>query len=206
MATGCNSRSPSDANGGQTREELMASRSDFWSQMYMQLDYTHFETLEELWEITDVTVVGRIKSVSEGRTLGGTKGERGTLETALIRLEVDEVVTGELEKDSRKKIDIEILRSESSSIEELAESAPDEPLLLLLQNTAKQPKAHEIDESGVEREPGKTLYTIPTPKALFIERDDDVVTPLDPAEGPYEDSIEATTLPELADEIRFFEE
>lgn len=180
------------------------SGGDFWAGMRVQATWTYFETLREMWNISDVAIIGRIVAVREGRTLGGQRGERGTQTTALVQVQLDELVRGDLANDSRRIVDVEIWRANDVPIEEVAAEAPNQPILLLLQDVAGQPKPREVDDSAVIREPGKTLYTIPTPKALFIERGDDVVTPLDPHPGPYEDSIEATTLPELAAEIRSF--
>ena len=198
VAAGCAARN-SDAGPP-------ASQSDvgFWAGMRVQATWTYFESLREMWEISDVTIVGRIIAVREGRTLGGQRGERGTQTTALLQIQLDEMVRGQLANDSRRIVDVEIWRANDVPIEEVAAKAPNEPILLLLQDVAGQPKPREVDDSAVIREPGKTLYTIPTPKALFIERGDDVVTPLDPQPGPYEESIQATTLPELAAEIRSF--
>lgn len=175
---------------------------DFWDLMHLKQDFTYFDTLCGMWKINEVALIGPIRTITEGRTLGGQRGEPGTIDTALVRIQVDEVVRGDLANDSRRIVDIEIWRPESSSPEELAASRPNEPLLVMLQDTAKQPQPEEADDSAVVREPGKTLYTIPTPKALFIEQSGEVFTPLDPQPGPYEESISATTLDGLAEEIR----
>ena len=175
---------------------------DFWAQLSVDQEYTYFDTLREMWQINEVAIIGRISKVKQGRTLGGERGEAGTVDTALLEVDVREVVRGELSKDSEKKVDVEIITSSDAPLANLEEIIPDQDVLFLLQDVAKQPQPKKFDDTGVERDPNKKLYTIPTPKALFVERDGDVVTPLDPAPGPYEDSIEATTLPELADEIR----
>ncbi len=192
----CTDRAPG------ARSPVQDSDVDFWRGMTVQATWTYFETLREMWEISDVAVIGRIVAVREGRTLGGRRGERGTQTTALVQVRVDELVRGDLADDSRRIVDVEIWRANDVPIEEVAAEAPNEPILLLLQDVARQPQPREVDDTVVVREPGKTLYTIATPKALFIERRNDVVTPLDPHPGPYEDSIEASTLPELAAEIR----
>lgn len=154
VAAGCAGRN-SDAGAS-------ASQSDvgFWAGMRVQATWTYFETLREMWEISDVTIIGRIIAVREGRTLGGQRGERGTQTTALVQIQLDELVRGELANDSRRIVDVEIWRANDVPIEEVAVKVPNEPILLLLQDVAGQPKPREVDDSAVIREPGKTLYTI----------------------------------------------
>lgn len=197
LLSGCNSE-------GTTSSSPNDAPEDFWSALSAQQDYTYFNTLREMSEISDVSIIGQIVDIKDGRVLGGKKGEPGTVSTFLLEVEVLEVVRGELAKDSKKRVDVEIISSGDFSAEELDDLIPGQDVLLLLQDMAKQPQPEKFDDSGVDRDPDKKLYTIPTPKALFIETSDDVITPLDPPPGPYDDSIEATTLQELAEEIRSF--
>jgi hypothetical protein len=90
------------------------------------------------------------------------------------------------------------------TVDELSQVVPSESVLVLLQQASPALAGLEIDESGAERDPGKSLYLPPTTKGFFVELEQDVVTALDTTPGPSEESIEATTLGELAEEIRGF--
>jgi hypothetical protein len=165
-------------------------------------DFMTFGSLREMVEISDVVVIGRIERVGDGRTFGGRRGERGTVDTLILHVRVDEVVRGDLERASREIAEIEVLRPEVGSVEELHAQKPDEPLLFILQDTADQPQAAQIDDSGADHSEGKRIYTVPTFKGAFIDDERGLRTPFDPSLTRYDRSVHARTLEELADEIR----
>jgi hypothetical protein len=195
---------PSNPAAHNPQSEQRAT-GEFWQLMNQQsLDYEYFETLEALWNVSDVALIGHLTDIKNGRGLGGRKGELATAETVIAKFKVDEVVRGDLAEDSKANVDIELFKSSLVAVEDLAEAAPSESVLILLQRASPALAGVEIDESGAQRDPGKTLYLPPTTKGLFIELEDDIATPLDTTPGPFEESIKAMTLEELAEEIRSF--
>lgn len=169
----------------------------------LHIDYTTFDSLEEMVEISDVVLVGEIESVRPGRTFGGPRGARGTIDTLLLWTRVTEVARGELHPSSRKIVEIEVFKPEFGSIEQLHESRPQDPMLFILQDTATQPQPHEVDDSAADHAEGKPIYTIPTTKAAFMEDGGGgVITPFSPATTQFDRSIKAKTLEELVEEIR----
>lgn len=168
----------------------------------LHVDYQVFDSLEEMVSISDAVVIGEIESVRQGRTLGGRRGERGTIDTLLLWTSVTEVVRGELHPSSRNVVEVEVFQPEIGSVEELHDARPEGPMLFILQDTAGQSQPSEVDDSGADHGPGKPIYTIPTLKAAFIEREGGITTPFDLTRSAYDDSIEARTLDELAEEIR----
>jgi len=135
--------------------------------------------------------------------LVGRKGG-ATAESIIAEFNVDEVIEGEPADDSKVRIDIELFKPSLVDVGDLADAVPKQPVLVLLQEASQELMGVKIDESGAERDPDKTLYLPPTTKAIFIKLEGDVVTPLDMTPGPFEKSIGATSLEELADEIRSF--
>lgn len=182
------------------------SDADFWSLINrLAVDYEYHEALEALWDDSEVAVIGHMKNVREGRGLGGQKGEDVTTETVIVTFQVDELVRGDLNNDSRRIVDLELRRPSLVDVNELNDATPGDRMLLLIYDQAGTLPNVEIDESGADRDPGKTLYALTTHKALFIEGDGGLETPLDPTPGEFESSFEARTIDELAEEIRSFE-
>lgn len=175
----------------------------FWSLINrLAVDYEYHDTLQALWGDSDVAVIGHMKNVREGRGLGGKKGQDVTTESVIVTFQVDEVVRGQLNPDSRRIVDLELRRPSLVSVNELDDATPDDRMLLLIYDQAGTLPNVEIDESGAERDPGKTLYALTTHKALFIEHDSGLTTPLNTTPGPFEESFDARTIDELAQEIR----
>lgn len=197
LAAGCGAPRTSGGSSAATEESL-------WELLTQQaLDFEDHATLRSLWEASDTAELGIIRNVREGRGLGGKKGEGHTIETVIFTFEVVEHVRGELARDSRRVVDIEWMRPHLVSVEELDDSVPDEQMLVLLKDTEGTMPNVAVDDSGAQRDPGKTLYTLTTSKALFIEHEDRLLTPLDLTPAPFDQSYEAT-LHELADEIRAY--
>lgn len=189
--------------GGPQRTE--ASR-DFYSSLRLtRLSYEPFLTLDEFLEISDAVVVGRFENVAMGRVIGGKRGERGTAEMILVTVEVSDVVAGELPPEDETSLHLELPKPRLVSVAELREALPKrQDVLLVLQDLSKLPPLSEVDESGVERDRNKALYTVPTPKGLFVADNDHaaVVTPLDDAPGQFDSHLSARNIVELAEEIR----
>jgi hypothetical protein len=180
-------------------------KQDFWELLTQQsLDYEYHPTLQSLWEASDTAEIGTIRNVREGRGLGGKKGQGHAISTVILTFEIMEHVRGDLAADSRRIVDIEWMRPDLVSVRELNDAAPHDHMLVLLKDTAGTMPDVEIDESGADRDPGKTLYTLTTSKALFIEVEDGLLTPLDSTPDAFDESYEATTLQELAEEIRSY--
>lgn len=189
--------SPASTTGSSGHDE------SFWTLINrLAVDFEYHETLEDLWGDSDAAVIGHMKNVREGRGIGGKKGEDVTTETVIVTFRVEELVRGDLNEDSREIIDLELRRPSLVSVKELNDATPHDRMLLLIYDQAGTMPRVEIDESGAEREPGKTLYALTTHKGLFIEEDGALVTPLDPTPGEFESSFEARTIDELAQEIR----
>ena len=176
---------------------------DFFSSLAsIRLSYEPFSTLEEYLDIAHVSVIGRLEDVSLGRAVGGERGQRGTSERVLIRVRVLEVVSGSLPSEDRDDLHLELLKPHLVSVSELDASLPKQDVLLILQDLTNIWKPSVVDERGVQRDPHRALYSPPTPKGLFIEREGHVITPLDEAPGQFDSGLAARNLEELAAAIR----
>lgn len=196
----CGSPSPSSP-----AQSDPSSTESFWDLMADEgLDYVQFENVRAVWETSEVAVIGRIIRVSRGRSFGGPPGSALNVPTVLATVEVSEVVRGRLEPANQRLLYLELIVPSLVTPEQLAQTVPTEPLLVFLVITNQTMTKTEIDETGVVRDKRKTLFTIPSTKGLFVERHGDLVTPLDTTPSPYDDSYEANTLAELAEEIRGF--
>lgn len=192
---------PASTEPQQVPEE--EQQQDFWDLMNEHsIDYDYHPTLRSLWEASDAAIIGQILEAREGRGFGGRKGGPRTVESVLLRVRVDELVRGELDRQSTRFLQLELLRPPLVSVRDLNATLPADRMVLLVHDAASVlPDNVEIDETGAERE-GGTIYTVPSLKAIFIERDAELATPLDETPGEFERSYSATTLEELAEEIR----
>lgn len=180
-----------------------ALQEDFFAALRAVEDkHLSFSTLESYLELSQVVVIGRFESVGQGRVIGDPDGDRGALETVLVRVQPSELVTGELAKRDREIIELELANPRDVSVDELESALPDEDVLLILRDITDQPQPKIVDESGFEHDPDKSLFTLPTPKGLFIEEDERVITPLDESRGQFDEKLDVGSLGELADHIR----
>ncbi|MGH2750140.1 MAG: hypothetical protein ACRDK3_04610 [Actinomycetota bacterium] len=166
------------------------------------VEYEVYDSLEELLKGADVAVIGVIESIDTGRALGAGRDQPEAVETFLITVRVQELVSGDLPSDSQELLDLELYKPSLVSLQDVRRAKPETPLLLVLTDTANLPQPSPVDDSDVDREPGKSLFTIPSDTAIFVERANEVLTPLSPSVDAVDRSVKATSLQELAAQIR----
>lgn len=167
----------------------------------LHLDYIAHKNLTEMLRLADVVVTGRVSDVKEGRVIGSMRDERGGLRTAVLIIEVEELVAGHSADDSKTQIQVEVFRPVLTSIEALKESMPTELLLFSLVDLSRNPKTDVQDTTGATYDLNKSVYAMPTPKGAFMEVQG-IVTPFDPEPAELNRSIKATTMAELVEEVR----
>jgi hypothetical protein len=166
IAVACGTPNNTSAHNPQAERR---AGGEFWQLMNQQsLDYEYFETLEDLWNVSDVALIGHLTDIRKGRGLGGSKGDLATAETVIAKFRVDEVVRGNLAEDSRANADVELFKPSLVTVDELSQAVPSESVLVLLQRASPALAGVEVDESGAERDPGKSLYLPPTTKGSSL--------------------------------------
>ena len=165
-------------------------------------NFDPFPSVEAITKSSTTVISGHLLSVGEGRTRGGKHGERGTLASALMRVQVEEVLHGTIEP-ADAIVQVEVFRPKLASIAEMSKNRPEGRLVLFLSDTAGLKPAATVDETGVDLDRSRPLYILNGGgQAYLAQFGGQVVAPLLLGEVPqYLASAEPDDLDDLAELI-----
>lgn len=160
----------------ETTNTALSSDAFYQSLALLPVDYEPFADLQAMAASSVIIVEGVISEFEEGRTVGGQKGERGTLDSAIARVEVSEVVKGPVAVG--ETIDVEVYRPELFPLADMQRTMPTYVIMFFLRDTAAGPQPQEVDESGVVRDASKALYGLVSLQGWIVDIGEQLDSPL----------------------------
>ncbi|WP_133163760.1 hypothetical protein [Cryobacterium zongtaii] len=169
VLSGCSAQVPADGIASESRPSAIAAALLNASAL-SSADYDPVETTDELAEISEIVVKGRVADVQVGPVVGYLDDELSDIPTVMITIDNVEVEEGELPPESDGKVYVPLIAP--GQPEEFGKLIPIGSLVVFYGNQIAQVAdkgATPINFFDAGRPAGQPMYGLANPQALVLD-------------------------------------